>query len=63
MDHRNHIILCLSLLHEVLTNLKYRVDEGKQTAQPRLGLFVHTLMSEVNKGQFWSTCCTACQNE
>lgn len=33
------IILCLSLLHEVWTNLKYRFDEGKQTAQPKLGLF------------------------
>lgn len=52
MDHQNHTIMCLSLLHEVLTNLKYHVDEGKQTAQPKMGLFVHTLISEVSKGQF-----------
>lgn len=52
MDHHNHMVLCLSLLHEVLTNLKYHVNEGKQTAQLKLGLFVHTLISEVSKGQF-----------
>lgn len=52
MDHHSHMVLCLSLLHEVLTNLKYHVNEGKQTAQLKLGLFVHTLISEVGKGQF-----------
>lgn len=50
--HPNHIILCLTLLHEALTNLKYHFGEGKQTAQPKLGLFVHTLICEASKGQF-----------
>lgn len=49
MDHPNHIILCFTLLHEVLTNLKYHFDKGKE---PELGLFVYALICEASKGHF-----------